>query len=881
MSDARYPLAVAVALAIAAPLTAAPAAGDYDLGGPQPDPARAWTVLAFLDADNDLEAALLLDLNEMEAGLPEAGVDVIALVDRAKDYTDIDGDWHDARVYRVRPGERAITIESQLLAELGEVNCGDPKTLERFLAAALKAFPARRYALVLSDHGSGWAGNALDEDAPGAEGGTDELTTAELTAGVRDGLKAAGVERLDLIVFDMCLMGQIELAAAVRPFATFMVASEALVPASGFPYDEVLPAFTAEAATTDVAKRFVYAFAMDQDLHGRPAATASAVDLDRLPAVIDALDATVAALGADIDALWPTLSRALFYAESYAGRADYRQGEHACASVDLLDALDRVRAEAGDGFPAAEPLTRLHRAMHAAVPHAYAGPDRRLSRGLAIYAPVRADILNRDYGQTAFATGSSWLPFLRDLHKTQQRQMTPPRVHSALVRGPDGKPTQGLTTFGGNTLEFTVEGENILWTLASQVAPIGPDLYAVMYRTFVFDPRYDQRKADAAAELADLVMPVYADGPNVLRREIGGLGFRVTDGTRLIPATVDLADPADVTHARVPAIYEHDDTGKLLVDILFDTNTGEADAVIGFIERKGGGYITRDIEPKPDAKVTLAYNTVTAAGDLGIAPTERVAWGKGLELVPVFQDPGQYVMVIEAESIAGKSAALTLPYAELPKPAFDRMVRDGRGYTAGDLIGTWQMLRGALTPGAADLTWADTGVGLELAAIEKQPGRLRYAMKRPGAEGLPAGVAIVDTRGAPMLIFCDADEDGRLTRTDAYVALRTGEGGRPAFVLKDITLGAVIKLTPATPLPDLAGTWVNADEGLRVVLTADTYDFAAGGERVDRGTYQHTADQIVTTSADGEREALAYTLKGRTLTIVDEDGTRFVLTRAP
>ena len=78
------------------------AEGPWDWGAPDTTE-REWTIMAFVNGDNNLEAAALDDLREMEAGLPAgAKMDVIVLIDRADGYSKALGDWKGARVYRVR-----------------------------------------------------------------------------------------------------------------------------------------------------------------------------------------------------------------------------------------------------------------------------------------------------------------------------------------------------------------------------------------------------------------------------------------------------------------------------------------------------------------------------------------------------------------------------------------------------------------------------------------------------------------------------------------------------------------------------------------------------------------------------------------------------------
>ena len=77
-----------------------------------------WTVIVYLDADNNLEAAGLQDINEMEAGLTNDNIYLLVLVDRVNGYDSSDGDWKGTRLYRVRYDTNGLdaTIRSERLA---------------------------------------------------------------------------------------------------------------------------------------------------------------------------------------------------------------------------------------------------------------------------------------------------------------------------------------------------------------------------------------------------------------------------------------------------------------------------------------------------------------------------------------------------------------------------------------------------------------------------------------------------------------------------------------------------------------------------------------------------------------------------------------------
>ena len=185
-----------------------------------------WTFLMYLASDNNLEAAQLLDLQEMiEAGDSDR-VRIIALVDRSEKDDALLGysaegvghveNWTTGKLVEIKRGRLAE------VADWGEVNMGDPATLKRFLETGMKHCPATKYALIFGDHGAGWPGVCGDESH-----NNDKLTMTE----IHDTLKSLPrASRFELIGFDACLMGNLECAFTVAPFAKVMVASEELEP---------------------------------------------------------------------------------------------------------------------------------------------------------------------------------------------------------------------------------------------------------------------------------------------------------------------------------------------------------------------------------------------------------------------------------------------------------------------------------------------------------------------------------------------------------------------------------------------------------------------------------------------------------------------------
>ena len=163
--------------------------------------------------DTNLEPFMVADVNELgEVGSNE-NLQIREFMDRSAEYGEdplLDqGDWVGGRVLDLgEPGT------SEIVEDLGDVDSADPATLAAFIADGIEDHRAGHYALIISDHGASWPGIGPDE---GTAPDYDVLDLAEITEAISNGLDEAGVDKLDLLGFDACLMANYEVASAVAP----------------------------------------------------------------------------------------------------------------------------------------------------------------------------------------------------------------------------------------------------------------------------------------------------------------------------------------------------------------------------------------------------------------------------------------------------------------------------------------------------------------------------------------------------------------------------------------------------------------------------------------------------------------------------------------
>ncbi len=280
--------------------------------------------MVYMAADNDLEAQARADLAEIKTVGSTPQVTVVAQLDPARV-------GEPSRRYYL---SRLRSLEGDAVdPPLGETNTGDARDLARFVAWAMDAYPADRYALVLWNHGIGW-GDGKGTIAPwpdqvrgssagpgGAAGrgarapvlrrpifrvtaesilargiawdssSQDFLDDAEIKRALDAALLLSGIERLDLLGLDACLMQMLEVAYQVKGLARHVVASQEVEPDGGWPYHTILRRLAAwpEADGAQLGAMVVDAYL--RACEPAASATQSVLDLSRIDEVVSALNA--------------------------------------------------------------------------------------------------------------------------------------------------------------------------------------------------------------------------------------------------------------------------------------------------------------------------------------------------------------------------------------------------------------------------------------------------------------------------------------------------------------------------------------------------------------------------------------------------------------
>ncbi|MBN2390633.1 MAG: right-handed parallel beta-helix repeat-containing protein [Anaerolineae bacterium] len=378
-----------------------------------------WTLLLYLSGDNDLHAFMLNILSNLSASPASPRANVLALVD-GLGYTDTLLLTSGTTVFDLT-WDGATPLYTSVVTD-GERNMGDGQTLIDFVNWGRDYAPASYTMLAIVDHGGGWAPST----AP-LISGTLPIRRTEWMAGgsglswdfnsdydyldseeIRQAMAQIAQEDgpLDVVFYDVCLMGMLEVAYQIKDYASFFVSSQNIGWAPLGPdgrYVRTVQGIEAQDKPRDVAQLLVDAYtqAMAPDLHPF---TISAIDLTTLVTLTEALND----LATTITQTLPVTDQisSLRYVYSQTQKLDYDSDFHIEPDrdgfVDLYDLVTKMTQYYTDTeviAAAQDVMTRLDQTVVAEA-HRSGAPwflpdqvwDLDYVHGLSIFLPLGEDL---------------------------------------------------------------------------------------------------------------------------------------------------------------------------------------------------------------------------------------------------------------------------------------------------------------------------------------------------------------------------------------------------------------------------------------------------------------------------------------------------------
>lgn len=350
---------------------------------------REWTIIVFDNQDVTIDPSGGLRQNWLwhldasgreivpESITPASGVSIVALVDTQ--YTP-------ASVLAFGPNGPS-TIDLDQVPGLphkpdGEVDMGSSAVLGAFGSWAVRRFPSEKVALVVVDHGGGWKGVSWDFDGGSRDYSHIGIADAALSRALRR-IRDARDAKIDVLVFEACLMSQWEVAVAIERYVRYLVGSEEMgKPTWGSTHTDFLSRLFANPAMSPraLAESFVESTISSQ-------LTLAVTKLDGIDALSMAMNGFVdAMLASDMSFLTQADSARAGAQGFYGNRPDFK-------FRDLWGFADNVGRLEGATQAVRDASQRVKDALEQAVVlNEVASPRLAGAHGLSVYLPEPHDL---------------------------------------------------------------------------------------------------------------------------------------------------------------------------------------------------------------------------------------------------------------------------------------------------------------------------------------------------------------------------------------------------------------------------------------------------------------------------------------------------------
>jgi len=230
-----------------------------------PEPV-SYTVLIYMAADNSMESEVPYALEQIKSGMKKSGGTTVVFLDSRE---------NTPRLFEINNQGEEVPLKTY-----PELNSANAETLKQVIADAKQLAPNSKYGLIMWSHAMGWLpanhSNALSVAKSNISGkiwpNTRYCGADEHPGDGSTGMKMLEIDEMadvlpdnafEYILFDVCLMGNIESLYQLRHSCNYLIASptevlaEASYNASGFPYETVMPKlFGSKNELTEVCQSY-------------------------------------------------------------------------------------------------------------------------------------------------------------------------------------------------------------------------------------------------------------------------------------------------------------------------------------------------------------------------------------------------------------------------------------------------------------------------------------------------------------------------------------------------------------------------------------------------------------------------------------------------
>ena len=363
-----------------------------------------WTIMVFMNGKNSLSEYIKADFNEMEMAGSNSKVNIVAELGCNFGPDSYDGSYYSVNRYLVKHDTDMNAIASPVLQKLPGTDMGDWKELAAFGKWAKANFPAKRYFLIVENHGSGWdkkipaginRGISYDDE-------TDNyINTPQLAQAIRE---MGGV---NVYGSDACLMQMAEVAYELKDMTEYVVGSEETEPGEGGDYAGFLVPFVNAADSINslsAAKLFMdsYGDFYDKTGEGYTQSIISSKAMPAFPAAVKKFTSAIMKAG-DSKTARSAMSKIIYFenpaSKDFAQLADYMAQNS--QNAEVKEAAQNLSAYIKDNVIAGRRAGNSR----------YGGPDYAANaNGIAVYFSSSQPYPH--YGDLSWNKASGWLDFI-------------------------------------------------------------------------------------------------------------------------------------------------------------------------------------------------------------------------------------------------------------------------------------------------------------------------------------------------------------------------------------------------------------------------------------------------------------------------------------
>ena len=351
----------------------------------------SWTIMLYI-CGADLESG---------SGLATMDIAEILKVDNQPEDVNIimetggSTSWHnygiDANALsRYHVENKSIVLDEKLPKE----NMGKQSVFESFLNWGLQEYPAEKTGVVFWNHGGALDGVCFDSTV----GGSNSLTNSETSKAFQNVFEANGIDKLEFVGYDACLMQIQDVAEFNSRYFNYQVGSEEAEAGEGWVYDKWIDDVYAGKSTPEILKAncdaFVAQYGDDQTL--------SYLDLSKMADYYTKFEAMAAAIKDTVKANYSSFKSLINTVKDFGG-SWWSSGVQSYGEIDGMDFMNKLGNNAKyTSFQ--EKINEAKTAYSSLVSYSKKGSSAGQSFGLGIIA---ATYISYPASETSFTNWRS------------------------------------------------------------------------------------------------------------------------------------------------------------------------------------------------------------------------------------------------------------------------------------------------------------------------------------------------------------------------------------------------------------------------------------------------------------------------------------------